>query len=108
MRPRYTNNWRYIMVQENNQFVKMEYADYGLVYGDFALWSWYSIIKDYVRLCKKDERGYTRVSTARFARDYGVDRMKIWRYNKKLEDKGLIRVDKKCRGGRTWIGFKLV
>lgn len=83
-------------------------VDYLKVEGDLALWSWYSILKDYAKRFNMDKHGFVRVRSDIFADDYGVDRMKVWRYNKKLEDKGLLKLDRKHRGGRTWIGFKLV
>lgn len=98
------------MVQNNaeNSFIMSERSDYTLVEGDFLLWTWLSIIKNYVRICRRDNHGYTRISSRRFADDWGVDRHTVWRYNRRLEDKGLIKLDRKRRGGRTWVGIKLI
>lgn len=76
--------------------------------GDLALLAWYVILKDYANRMPPDKRGFTRVSSKVFEVDLKADRMKIWRYNKKLEDKGLIVVDRVARGRSTWIGFKIV
>jgi len=92
----------------DKSYIIAERSDYALVEGDFMIWSWYSILKNYVRICKRDNHGYTRVSSQRFADDWGVDRHTVWRYNRKLEGKGLIKIDRKRRGGRTWVGFKLI
>jgi biotin operon repressor len=97
------------MVRNNDKtYIIAERSDYALAEGDFLAWSWYSILKNYTRLCKRDNHGYTRVSSKKLADDWGVDRQTVWRYNRKLEDKGLIRLDRGHRGGRTWVGFKLV
>lgn len=97
------------MVRESSKnFTRLYREDYAEVEGDFALAFWYAVIKDYVSICKRDNHGYTRVSSKQFADDWGVDRQTVWRYNRKLEDKGLIRLDRGHRGGRTWVGFKLV
>lgn len=82
--------------------------DLSRVDGDFALLLWYSILKDYAKRMNQDKNGFVRVSSKVFELDLNADRMKVWRYNKKLEDKGLIAVDRVSRGGRTWIGFKLI
>ena len=97
------------MVREDNKsFIKSERRDYAIVEGDLSMWGWYSIMKNYARVCKRDQYGFYRVSSQRFADDWGLDRIKVWRYNRKLEDKGLLKIDRRKRGGRTWIGFKLV
>ena len=96
------------MVQKYDGFYFMtDKLDYVKVGGDLALWSWYSILKDYAKRFRKDRHGYTRVGSDMFADDYGIDRTTVWRYNRKLEDKGLLELDRAYRGGRTWIGFKL-
>lgn len=87
--------------------MSIDMRDIPKVDGDLALAFWYSILKDYAKRMKKDKDGFIRVSSKVFEFDYGVNRMKIWRYNKRLEDKGLVSVDRAARGGRTWIGFKL-
>lgn len=98
------------MVREYNDgfYFTANKLDYAKVGGDFVLAYWYAVLKDYRKRLKKDQYGYTRVSSEMFADDWGLDRIKVWRYNRKLEDKGLIKIDRKKRGGRTWIGFKLV
>lgn len=69
---------------------------------------WYIILQDYAARFKKDRLGFVRVPSQVFDDDFGIDRVKLWRYNKKLEDKGFIKVDRKHRGGRTWVGFKFI
>lgn len=69
---------------------------------------WYSILKDYSRRFKKDKTGYVRIPPKIYMSDYGISKKTFQRYNRKLEDKGLIVVDKVHRGGRTWAGFKLI
>ena len=76
--------------------------------GDLALAFWYSILKNYAMRMKKDKHGFIRVSSNVFKFDLDADRKKVWRYNKRLEDKGLITVDRAKRGGTTWIGYKFV
>lgn len=97
------------MVHEYDGFYfitnKLDYAKVG---GDFALAYWYAVLKDYRKRFKVDPHGFTRVSSETFLDDFGLDRVKVWRYNRKLEDKGLLKLDRKKRGGRTWIGFKLI
>ena len=81
--------------------------DLDKVDGDWALAYYYAILKDYSNRLVQDKKGFTRVSSKVFEKDLKADRMKIWRYNKKLEDKGLIVVDRGARGRSTWIGFKI-
>ena len=86
----------------------LDKRDLHKVDGDLALLAWYVILKDYANRLGKDKRGFTRVSSKVFSVDLGADRKKVWRYNKKLEDKGLIVVDRVARGRSTWIGFKII
>lgn len=76
--------------------------------GNMNLAYWYALLKDYRKRFKKDKLGFVRVPSQVFRFDMGADRKKVWRYNKKLEDKGLIIVDRTARGGRTWIGYKII
>ncbi len=76
--------------------------------GDWSLAFYYTVLKDYANRLNRDKKGFTRVSSKVFEADLKANRMKIWRYNKKLEDKGLIVVDRAARGRSTWIGFKMV
>lgn len=76
--------------------------------GDLVLAFWYSALKDYQRRFKPDKLGFVRVSSATFEEDFGFYRMKVWRLNQKLEDAGYIVVDKVSRGGRRYIGFKVL
>ena len=73
-----------------------------------ALLLWYSKLKDYSRRFKPDKSGFIRIPPSYYEEDAMVDRRTVKRYNKQLEDKGLIKVDKIRRGGRTWAGFRLV
>ncbi|MCR5700181.1 MAG: hypothetical protein K6G49_01990 [Candidatus Saccharibacteria bacterium] len=75
---------------------------------DHGLFYWYLILQDYSERFKKDKLGFIRVPSKVFSDDHKIDRKKIWRYNKKLEDKGLIKVDRVHRGGHTWIGYKFI
>lgn len=97
------------MVRKGDGFwVTSSRLDYARCEGDFFLWIWYSVLKDYSKRFKKDCYGFTRVNTQVFADDYNLDRGKVWRYNRKLEDKGLLVIDRVKRGGRTWLGYKLI
>jgi len=96
------------MVRSDGFWVASSRLDYARVEGDFFLWIWYSVLKDYAKRFKKDRFGFTRVDSQVFEEDYNLDRRKVWRYNRKLEDKGLLVIDRVKRGGRTWLGFKLV
>lgn len=82
--------------------------DLDKVGGDWALAYYYAILKDYANRLTQDKKGFTRVSSKVFEVDLMADRMKIWRYNRKLEDKGLITVDRVARGRSTWIGYKII
>lgn len=88
--------------------VPFDLQDVAKVDGDLRLACWYAFLKDYRNRFKKDKLGFVRVPSEVFRFDLGADRKKVWRYNKKLEDKGLIIVDRVARGGRTWIGFKII
>ena len=69
---------------------------------------WYSVLQDYARRFKIDQFGYIRIPTQVVVDDYGIDRRRAWRYNKALEDKGFIKIDKKHRGGHTWMGIRFI
>lgn len=75
---------------------------------DFRLTFWLSILKDYARRFKPDKLGYIRVPIDIIEADYKMYRVKIWRYNRELEDKGLLKIDRTIRGGRTWMGFRFI
>lgn len=96
------------MGAEKKYPVQLDLRDVHKVDGDLGLALWYALLKDYRRRFRKDKLGFIRVPSKVFKYDTGADRMKVWRYNKKLEDKGLVIVDRVARGNRTWIGFKLV
>ena len=95
-------------MRDKEPYFIVKKKDMGKVNQDLALLSWYAILKDYAKRFKKDEKGFIRVPSNAFMEDYSLYHMKIWRYNKKLEDKGLIVVDRASRGGRTWIGYKFI
>lgn len=78
------------------------------VKGDLRLLAWYAILKSYSGRFKKDKDGFTRISSEIFLTDWQMERISVWRYNKSLEELGLIIVDKKHRGGRTWMGYKII
>lgn len=96
------------MVQDPTLIMLTTKADLAKVGGSARLFFWYSALKDYKRRFKRDRHGFIRVPSSVISQDYGFDRVKVWRYNKELEDKGLIKVDRIHRGGRTWIGYRLV
>lgn len=96
------------MVQDPTLVMITKKADLAKVGGSTKLFFWYSVLKDYRKRFKRDKHGFTRVSSQVFSDDYGFDRKKVWRYNKELEDKGLVEIDRVHRGGRTWIGFRIV
>ena len=89
-------------------YIMTQKADFKRFGGELGLLLWYSTLQDYARRFKKDSNGFVRVSSKVFEEDLGCDRMKVWRYNKKLEDKGFIVVDRVARGRKTWIGFKII
>lgn len=93
---------------ESGYYFWADRRDLEKVGGDLALWFWYAKLKDYAKRFKKDKNGYVRVPPDVFAEDLLFNKKKVQRYNKKLEDKGLIKTDKVRRGGRTWAGYKLV
>lgn len=86
----------------------VNYEDIPKFDGNLRLAVWYALLKDYSKRFKKDKYGFVRVPSKVFRFDMGADRKKVWRYNKKLEDKGFIVIDRVARGGRTWIGYKIV
>lgn len=95
------------MVQKK-YYLMVDKADFDKVDGDFRKFVWLGLLKDYRRRFKRDKFGFTRVPSKVFLDEFGIDRIKVWRYNKELEDKGLIKVDRVHRGGRTWIGYRIV
>lgn len=69
---------------------------------------WYIALKDYAQRFKPDRYGYVRIPTDAITSDYGIDRTTAWRYNRHLEDKGYIKIDRKHRGGHTWMGVRFI
>ena len=96
------------MVQNERFYMQATKADLIKVNGDIKMFFWYSALKDYAKRYGRDKRGFVRVCSQTFFNDYGIDRVKAWRYNKRLEDKGLVEIDRIHRGGRTWIGFRII
>lgn len=97
------------MVQKKVEpYIIVKKRDLRKLDNDFRLALWLSALKDYARRFKRDKFGYYRVPIDIIEADYGLYRVKIWRYNKELEDKGLIKVDRTIRGGRTWMGFRFI
>lgn len=90
------------------RFIKIDLSDVSKFGNDAALLVWYSALKAYAEAFEKDKLGFTRVSPGTIQQDFGYNHVRVWRYNKKLEDKGLIIVDKRNRGGRTWMGYRLI
>lgn len=98
------------MVQENDNgyYFWADKRDLDKVDGDIALWFWYAKLKDYAKRFRRDKTGYVRIPPYIYTEDLPFSKKKVQRYNKRLEDKGLIVVDKIHRGGRTWAGYRLV
>lgn len=96
------------MVQDPRLYMLIKKADFGKSGADPKVFFWYEVLKDYRRRFRKDRFGFIRVPSQVFFEDYGFDRIRVWRYNRLLEDKGLIELDKVHRGGRTWIGFRII
>lgn len=77
--------------------------------GDFTLALWYATLIDYSKRFKPDELGFTRIAVKSILEDLGItERTKVWRLNKKLVERGYIAVDKVARGGRRFMGFKIL
>lgn len=76
--------------------------------GDLRALAWYSALKDYAKRFRRDKTGFIRVPSYIMAEDFCTNRTQVWRYNKMLEDKGLILLDHTHRGGRTWVGFRFI
>lgn len=89
-------------------YVKVDKRDIKKFGSNLSLLMWYSKLKDYSRRFKPDKSGYIRIPPSYYTEDVLLDIRTIKRYNKQLEDKGLIKVDKIRRGGRTWSGFRIV
>lgn len=97
------------MQKKNGEFYFLTSKnDYARVEGNLAMLSWLSILKDYAKRMRADRYGFVRIRSDTFENDWGLDRVTVWRYNRKLEDIGLIELDHIKRGGRTWVGFRLV
>lgn len=95
-------------MQIEDYFLRVRKTDIAKVEYDLTLALWYSALKDYARRFKPDKSGFNRINSALFESDLGVSRMRAWRYNSKLEALGLISLDKAHRGGRTWVGVKIL
>lgn len=98
------------MVQENDDgyYFWVDKQDLIKVNGDVALLIWYAKLKDYAKRFKIDKTGYIRIPPDVYEKDLLFSKKKVQRYNRRLEDKGLIVVDKVHRGGRTWAGYRLI
>lgn len=94
-------------MSDKNYYIKVDRRTIIEFEGDLAMAVWYSALRDYARRFKPDELGFTRVASSVFKKDFGFCRMKVWRFNQKLEKLGHIIVDKVARGGRRYIGFKI-
>lgn len=89
-------------------YIKVRKIDIDRTGGDLSLALWYSAVKDYARRVKPDTHGFKRIASKVFEDDFGFDRKKAWRYNRKLAELGLIALDSAHRGGRTWVGLKIL
>ena len=97
------------MVRNKKEFYfTIDIRDLEKVDGDLALLLWYSKLKDYAKRFRSDKFGFVRIPPNIYTQDTGINKKQVQRYNKKLEDKGLIGVDKVHRGGRTWAGIRLI
>lgn len=97
------------MVQKTAEpYLIVKKSDLRKLGNDFRLAFWLSALKDYARRFKRDKFGYIRVPIEMIEEDYGLYKVKIWRYNKELEDKGLVKIDRTIRGGRTCMGFRFI
>ncbi len=94
-------------MREKVYYFKLYMPDVKKTNGDLALLAWYSALKDYAKRFRRDKNGFTRVSSAVFEKDFGINRVKVWRMNKKLAELGLIILDT-ASGGRNWVGFKVL
>ena len=92
---------------EKNYFLRVDKAQIAQFKGDLALAIWYSALRDYAQRFKPDKYGFIRISNRLIATDYGLDKQKIRRMNKRLEKLNLIVLDDIARGGRIPIGFRL-
>lgn len=92
---------------EKNYFLRVDKTQIAQFKGDLALAIWYSALKDYAQRFKPDKYGFIRISNRLIASDYGLDKQKIRRMNKRLEELNLIAVDNVARGGRIPTGIKI-
>lgn len=97
-----------VILRKTDNYFTVQKRDIEKTGGDLSLALWFSALKDYSRRLKADKSGFKRVSSQVIQEDFGVDRRKAWRYNTKLVELGLIRLDTARHGGRTWVGFKIL
>lgn len=95
------------MSKDSDFYLKIEFRHLRKVRGDPALMLWYGALRDYARKFKPDKTGYIRLSKAVVDSDYGINRRQIQRMNGRLEELGLIEIDKLQRGGRTPMGYRI-
>lgn len=101
------HNYKRGKMPEKNYFLRINKSQIVRFEGDLALVLWYSALKDYARRFKPDKHGFVRITSHLINEDYGLDKQKIRRLNRKLEKMNLIVIDNVTRGGRTPIGFKI-
>ena len=89
------------------RYIRIDFDDVSRFEGDLQLCFWYSALKNYAKVFKADSSGFHRVSSKTIEEDFGFNRLRVWRYNQRLAEKGFIELDKK-RGGNTWMGFKII
>lgn len=96
---------------KKNYFFTVSNSDLDKVGGNFELLCWYSALSRYADNFKPDSQGFTRVASSVFESDFGVDRFKALRLNKKLAELGLIQYDQGGRRGKgkeNLTGIKII
>ena len=95
-------------MQGRNYYWRVNKTDFESAHGDLGLLMWISILKDYEKRFRHDNAGFVRVPYQTFERDLGYNRVRVWRWNRRAEEAGLIAADRTTRGGRTWMGYKII
>lgn len=76
--------------------------------GDFFLLCWYSALLNYSKRLKRDGQGYVRIFSSVYQNDFNLNRAKVWRMNRRLEELGLIQLKKGGKGAKDALGFKIL
>lgn len=95
-------------MSDKNYYFKLDKRTLPTIFnGDLASWAWYYSLKDYTKRFRADKYGYIRISNQIIMRDFGFDRFRAYKLNKKLESLGLIEIDSIKRGKRIPTGIKI-